>query len=100
MLRLFVSTICRTFDIMTNNENNQGVQKKLRVVRKYREDKGLSRERLAYLIGDISVKTLERWELEGVEPSMTRKQWLNYCQAIGIEWVDLPEVLNTFVAVA
>lgn len=84
---------------MTEIENNQGVERKLRVTRKYREAAGLSRERLAYAIGDISVKTIERWELEGVEPSMTRKQWINYCRAIGVEWDSLPKTLNSLVTI-
>lgn len=64
------------------------------MVRQLREDAGITREQLAALIGDIAVSTLSRWENNGIEPSMTRRQWHNYCRAIKIPFEELPMVLS------
>lgn len=84
---------------MLDEENNQEV-KKTTLSRQLREKAGLTREQLAALIGDIAVSTLARWENNGVEPSMTRQQWHNYCRAVGVKFEDLPMVLSEKVLVA
>ncbi|MGL4502236.1 MAG: helix-turn-helix domain-containing protein [Planktothrix sp.] len=84
---------------MINEENNQEV-KKTTLSRQLREKAGLTREQLVAIVGDIAVSTLARWENNGVEPSMTRQQWHNYCRAIGVKFEDLPMILSERVLVA
>ncbi|VXD15969.1 putative HTH containing protein [Planktothrix serta PCC 8927] len=84
---------------MIEEENNQEVRRTT-LSRQLREKAGLTREQLAAIIGDIAVSTLARWENNGVEPSMTRQQWHNFCRAVGVNFEDLPMVLSEKVLVA
>lgn len=84
---------------MPETKDTQEAKEK-RVVRQLREKAGLTREQLAALIGDIAVSTLARWENNGIEPSMTRCQWHNYCRAVKVPFDDLPMFLSEKTLVA
>ena len=60
--------------------------------RRLRKQAKLSQEGLAGKI-DVAVSTIRRWERGDNEPTMTRRQIGNFCQAIGIEFDELPESL-------
>lgn len=62
------------------------------VLKALRENAGLSQEQLAVYLG-IAVSTLRRWENEGMEPSMTKKQWQTFCQLVGVSFDALPQNL-------
>jgi transcriptional regulator with XRE-family HTH domain len=65
------------------------------VLRKLREQAGLTREQLVTRMENrITVGTLARWENTPMEPAMTRQDWLNFCAAIGIPWEKLPQSLS------
>lgn len=68
------------------------------MLRQLRENAGLTREQLvARLNNRVSLKTLQRWEITGKEPAMTREDWLDLCEALSIRWEDLPRNLAGFV---
>lgn len=85
---------------MMEESKKQQEVKQATLSRQLREQAGLTREQLTALIGDIAVSTLARWENNGVEPSMTRQQWHNYCRAVGVKFDDLPMVLAEKILIA
>ncbi|WP_375497075.1 helix-turn-helix domain-containing protein [uncultured Nostoc sp.] len=78
---------------MTVDQKRQHLPPKS-VLKALRENAGLSQEQLAVYLG-IAVSTLRRWENEGMEPSMTKKQWQTFCQLIGVPFDALPQSLAT-----
>ncbi|MCC3405060.1 MAG: helix-turn-helix transcriptional regulator [Microcoleus sp. PH2017_10_PVI_O_A] len=85
---------------MTEKEKSKPSPRKVTVLRQLRERAGLSREQLvARLDNRISLRTLQRWENLGNEPAMTRKDWLDLCEALNVRWDDLPVSLSSFVEV-
>ncbi|MEH2456549.1 helix-turn-helix domain-containing protein [Nostoc sp.] len=79
------------YDIMTVDHKRQHLPPKS-VLKALRENAGLSQEQLAVYLG-IAVSTLRRWENEGMEPSMTKKQWQTFCQLVGVSFDALPQSL-------
>lgn len=70
------------------------------MLRQLREKAGLTREQLiARLNNRIALRTLQDWETKGREPAMTREDWLNFCDAIGVKWEDLPRSLSALVEI-
>ncbi|MEG5173235.1 helix-turn-helix transcriptional regulator [Microcoleus sp. B3-D7] len=68
------------------------------MLRQLRENAGLTREQLvARLDNRVALKTLQRWEISGKEPAMTREDWLDLCEALNVRWEDLPRTLAGFV---
>lgn len=66
------------------------------MLRQLRERAGLTREQLAARLDNrVAVRTLQDWENAAREPAMTRKDWLDFCEAVGVKWEDLPENLST-----
>jgi transcriptional regulator with XRE-family HTH domain len=83
---------------MAEKEKSKPSPRKITVLRQLRERAGLSREQLvARLDNRISLRTLQRWENLGNEPAMTRIDWLNLCEALNVQWEDLPVSLSGFV---
>lgn len=69
------------------------------VLRQLRERAGLTREELITRLGNrVSLATLARWETKPSEPSMTRQEWADFCEAIGIRFEDLPKNLSAWVS--
>lgn len=62
-------------------------------LRDLREQANLTQEQLSVRL-KVSTSTLRRWENGDVEPAMTREQWQEFCQAIGVSFDSLPEKLN------
>ncbi|NJL22021.1 MAG: helix-turn-helix transcriptional regulator [Leptolyngbyaceae cyanobacterium SM1_3_5] len=62
-------------------------------LRQLREAANLTQEQLSVRLS-ISTSTLRRWENGDVEPAMTRQQWQEFCEAIGVAFDELPELLN------
>jgi transcriptional regulator with XRE-family HTH domain len=72
--------------------------REITVLRELRERAGLTREQLVTRLHNrIALRTLQDWENLGREPSMTRQDWLNFCEAINVRWEDLPESLSVLV---
>lgn len=70
------------------------------MLRQLREKAGLSREQLITRLNNrISLRTLQVWETEAKEPAMTREDWLNFCEAIGVKWEELPRSLSDVVEI-
>ena len=70
------------------------------MLRHLREKAGPSREQLiARLKNRIFLRTLQAWETETKEPAMTREDWLNFCDAIGVKWEELPRSLSDVVEI-
>ena len=55
----------------------------------------LSQEQLAKEI-NVAVSTIRRWEKGQAEPTMTRAQMKAFCEAIKVDFKDLPELLATY----
>lgn len=71
------------------------------MLRKMRENAGLTREQLVGRMDNIiSVRTLSRWENEGVEPALSRRGWYLLCRALKVPFEDLPMELSTLVSAA
>lgn len=71
---------------------------KITVLRQLREKAGLTREQLVSRLDNrISLRTLQRWEVSGREPAMTREDWLDLCEAFNVRWEELPRTLFGFV---
>lgn len=69
------------------------------MLRQLRERAGLTREELVTRLGNrVSLATLARWETKPSEPSMTRQEWADFCEAIGIPFEDLPKNLAAWVS--
>lgn len=84
-------------DIMAKRSTSQppASEKKITVLRQLREKAGLTREQLAARLDNrVSVRTLQDWENLAREPAMTRRDWLDFCAAVGVKWEDLPENLS------
>lgn len=62
-------------------------------LRQLREAANLTQEQLSVRLG-VSTSTLRRWENGDVEPAMTRKQWQEFCEAVGVAFNELPRRLN------
>lgn len=62
-------------------------------LRDLREAANLTQEQLSVRLG-VSTSTLRRWENGTVEPAMTREQWAEFCQAVGVPFDQLPKRLN------
>jgi transcriptional regulator with XRE-family HTH domain len=62
-------------------------------LRKLREGANLTQEQLSVRL-KVSTSTLRRWENGDVEPAMTREQWQEFCEAVGIPFDKLPDKLN------
>jgi hypothetical protein len=45
----------------------------------------------------VALRTLQDWENLGKEPAMTRRDWLDFCEAVGVSWEDLPKNLSATV---
>ena len=68
------------------------------MLRQLREKAGLTREQLVSRLGNrIALRTLQDWENLGREPAMTRQDWLDFCEAVGVPWEDLPKSLSDLV---
>ena len=68
------------------------------MLRYLREKAGLSREQLvARLDNRIAVRTLQRWETLGKEPALTRGDWIDLCNALNVNWEELPRDLSDFI---
>jgi len=71
---------------------------KITVLRQLRERAGLTREQLISRLGNrVALRTLQDWENLGKEPSMTRQDWLDFCEAVGVPWENLPKNLSVTV---
>lgn len=75
---------------MENQETDQ--PRRPSVFKTLREDAGLTQEQLAYKLGK-ALSTIRRWE-NGDEPKMTRAEWLKYCEVVGKDFNELPEILS------
>lgn len=65
------------------------------MLRQLREKAGLTREQLISRLGNrVALRTLQDWENLGKEPAMTRQDWLDFCEAVGVPWEDLPKNLS------
>lgn len=62
-------------------------------LRELREQVQITQEQLAVRL-KVSTSTLRRWENGNVEPALTREQWQEFCDAVGVSFVDLPPKLN------
>lgn len=65
----------------------QGADQNL--VRELRIRAGLTQEELAVRLS-VSTSTVRNWERGKIEPSMTRRQWITFCEAVGISFEKLP----------
>lgn len=85
---------------MTEQPKDQASEKRgVTVLRHLREQAGLTREQLVTRLNNrISVRTLSRWENEGLEPSMTRQDWIDFCEAVGVPFEQLPRQLSVLVS--
>lgn len=90
------SRICLLFDIMAKRSASQPPKTgEKTVLRHLRERAGLTREQLVSRLNNrVALRTLQDWENLGKEPAMTRQDWLNFCDAVGVKWEDLPESLS------
>jgi DNA-binding XRE family transcriptional regulator len=75
---------------MTKRSKGQPQEEKL-VLRQLRESAGLTQEEMAHHLG-IASSTYRRWE-KGLEPAMTRSQWIKYCKLVSRSFEDLPDSL-------
>jgi transcriptional regulator with XRE-family HTH domain len=67
-------------------------------LRHLRERAGLSREQLVTRLDNrVALRTLQRWENLGKEPALTRADWLDLCDALGVSWNELPRFLSDFI---
>lgn len=62
-------------------------------LRDLRERVQFTQEQLAVRL-KVSTSTLRRWENGDVEPALTREQWQEFCDAVGVSFADLPPKLN------
>ncbi len=68
------------------------------MLRQLRERAGLTREQLISRLGNrVALRTLQDWENLGKEPAMTRQDWLDFCEAVGVRWDDLPKNLSATI---
>jgi len=75
-------------------------RRKITVLRLLREKAGLSREQLITRLNNhISLRTLQIWETQAKEPAMTREDWMNFCEAVGVKWEELPKSLSEIVEI-
>jgi transcriptional regulator with XRE-family HTH domain len=69
------------------------------VLRKLREKTGLSQEQMAVQLG-VSASIWRRWENTGIEPSMTKKQWKEFCSRVEVPFDQLPDYLSVPIEVS
>jgi transcriptional regulator with XRE-family HTH domain len=68
------------------------------VLRQLRESAKLTREQLlARMHNCVALSTWARWE-SGVEPSMTKEEWVLFCEAISVPFDQLPPKLSVPVS--
>ncbi|NJN13719.1 MAG: helix-turn-helix transcriptional regulator [Richelia sp. RM2_1_2] len=75
---------------MPKRETKQ--QERPSALKELREAAGLTQEQVAYHLKKAA-STIRRWE-KGDEPSMTRREWLEFCKIINKEFDELPELLS------
>lgn len=71
--------------------------KEVTVLRKIRDEFGMSREKLAQAIG-CSAKTIERAESGEREPQLTAEQWLNFQALLKQKKMTIPRKLSEKVS--
>ena len=80
--------------IMPKRENKQPPNEEKErkpMLRVLRENAGLTREQLVTRLGNrISISTLIRWENTPMEPTMSRRDWYDFCSAVGVPFDELP----------
>ena len=79
---------------MSKQKNNQPPpeeKERKPMLRVLRENAGLTREQMVARLGNrISISTLIRWENTPMEPSMSRRDWYDFCNAVGVAFDELP----------
>lgn len=73
------------YDTMHSKRKNH---QRRTILRSLREEANLSQEQLAVHLGK-SLSTIRRWE-KGDEPSMTRPEWLKFCELVKRKFDELP----------
>ncbi len=48
----------------------------------------------------VSASTWRRWENTGIEPSMTKKQWKEFCSRVEVPFDQLPDYLSVPIEVS
>jgi DNA-binding transcriptional regulator YiaG len=79
---------------MENKKKSQLLVKEKSVLRELRENKQLSRESLASIMG-VTSKTIQRWEGEDKELSLTANQWLKLCNTLGVRFTEIPAYFSS-----
>lgn len=81
-----------------NMDKSKTQQNEVTVLRKLREEIGISQEGLAYKIG-CSIRTIQRAENGDREPQFTAEQWINFQLFLKSHKKKLPRRLSDKVAV-
>jgi transcriptional regulator with XRE-family HTH domain len=73
--------------------NEEQTKNKVSPLKELRLATGLTQEQMARKL-NVTLSTFRRWERGITEPSLTRKEWTEFCSLVGVEFNDLPIVLS------